>query len=175
LVGGRKLESIDWSAVRAGCEALRAAGESTDPLARHVEGLAMMIIGPLPEPPAGPVNTLANAWLEWDAGRNILGMRTPWFIGIPAAEYVRDIQRGAQPLLPADLRGAHDAGQFFLTLEIATRLNLDVLPQLKGQIPGRLPESLRADDRADWRQWPMRIKPVASPSAVATPPESAGR
>lgn len=64
-------------------------------------------------------------------------------------------------LLPPERRAAHDAGQFFLTLEIAAKLNLPVLEELKGQIPGRLPASMRSDSGADWLQWPMRIKPTA--------------
>jgi spermidine synthase len=160
LVGGRGLDQCDWQRVEAACAKLRDEGRVTDPLVRHADGVAMMIIGPAPEPSPGPLNTLANAWLEWDAARNILGMRTPWFIGIPCAEYVRDIQRTSQPLLPLGLRPAHDAGQFFLTLEIAAKLNLAVLPQLKSQVLDHLSPSLRNDASAHWKQWPMRIKPT---------------
>ena len=41
-------------------------------------------------PAPGPVNTFANAWLEWDAGRNILGLKMPWCIGVPSGEFVRE-------------------------------------------------------------------------------------
>jgi spermidine synthase len=161
LVGGRALTRLDWQRVSALCAELRAAGSVTDPLARHAEGAAMLVIGPLPDPGAGPVNTLANGWLEWDAGRNILGMRAPWFIGVPCAEYARGAHRAGQSLMPPELRAAHDAGQFFLTLEIAAKLNLPSLADLRAQVKARAPRALLEDSRADWRQWPMRVKPVA--------------
>lgn len=159
LVGGRELTQVDWSRVQSVCARLRAAGQVTDPLVRHVEGVAKLVVGPLPEPAPGAVNTLANAWLEWDAGRNILGMSTPWFIGVPAAEYVREAHRAGQPLMPPELRPAHEAGQFFLTLEIAAKLKLSVLADLEAQASARTPPALREDQSADWRQWPMRVKP----------------
>ena len=105
------------------------------------------------------MNTLANAWLEWDAGRNILGMATPWFIGVPCAEYVRGVHRAGQSILPPELRAAHDAGQFFLTLEIAATLNLPALADLTAQVPERTPPALRQDRAAHWQQWPARLKP----------------
>jgi spermidine synthase len=161
LVGGRDFRQLDWPQIEAACERLHADGKTADPLLRHADGAAMLLLGPLPELPEGPVNTLANAWLEWDAGRNILGLRTPWFIGVPLAEYVRDVQRAGQPALPENYRAAHDAGQFFLTLEIAAKLNLPVVDDLKSQVNARLPAALRGDAKADWSQWPMRIKPQA--------------
>ncbi|MCI0539066.1 MAG: hypothetical protein L0Z50_27990 [Verrucomicrobiales bacterium] len=161
LVGGGSLERVDWHSVEADCASLRTAGKVTDPLVRHAKGVAMMILGPLPDSGSGPINTLANAVIEMDAGRNIIGMKTPWFIGVPLAEYVRDIQRAGQTNLPAELRSAHEAGQFFLTLEIAAKLRLPVLADLQGQISQRLPSNLLNDALADWRQWPMRVKPTS--------------
>src|SRR5262249_35898254 len=134
LIGGRSLKQLDWRQINEGCAALRNGGRVTDPLVRHGEGVAMMIVGSLPEPADGPVNTLGNAWLEWDCGRNILGMETPWFIGVPEAEFVQDIQRAAQTAVPSELQTAHDAGQFFLTLEIAARLKLPAYQNLFSQL-----------------------------------------
>jgi spermidine synthase len=159
LVGGVEVQTIDWARLETVCARLREAGRTTDPLMRHADGVAMLLLGPLPLPPPGPVNTLADAWLEWDAGRNIIGLRTPWFIGVPLAEYVRDLQRSSQSLLPTERRAAHDAGQFFLTLEIAAKLNLPVLDGLKAQVPERIPRTLWEDSQVDWKNWPMRIKP----------------
>lgn len=119
----------------------------------------MMMIGPLPDFGQGPVNTLANSWLELNPGQNILGMRTPWFIGVPCAEYIRDIHRSGRALMPEALQSSHDAGQFFLTLEIAAKMNLPVLSNLKSQVRDRLPKALLHDAAANWQQWPMRIKP----------------
>jgi hypothetical protein len=160
LVGGRDLSRIDWQRVEALAEELREINKATDPLVRHAEGVAMLVLGPLPVPPDGPVNRLANACLEMDAGRNIIGMQAPWFVGIPLAEYVRDIQRGSQLLLPTHLRMAHDAGQFFLTLEVAAKLKLPALRDLTEQAFSRTPTKLRLDKHADWRQWPMSLKPL---------------
>jgi hypothetical protein len=159
LIGGRSLSAIDWTKVRACCMALQKTGQITDPLVRHLEGVAMMVIGPLPASAQGPVNTLANSWLEWNAAENILGMRTPWFIAVPCAEYIRDIHRSGRVLMPEALQSSHDAGQFFLTLEIAAKMNLPVLSNLKSQIQGRLPKAMLQDAEANWQQWPMRIKP----------------
>lgn len=105
----------------------------------------------------------ADPFLRDATGRNIVGLRTPWFIGVPLAEYVRDRQRAGQALLPESRRAAHDAGQFFLTLEIAAKLNLPVVDDLKSQVNTRLPPALRADAKADWSQWPMRVKPSTPP------------
>lgn len=119
----------------------------------------MTIIGPLPAPGPGPINTLNNAWLEWSAAWNILGGREPWFVGVPWAEYLRGIHRSGQAWLPPSLLAAHDAGQFFLTLEVATRLALPAQGNLLEQAFDRTPAALRGDSQADWRQWPMRVKP----------------
>lgn len=159
LIGGREMSQVDWGQVAKGCEGLRANGAVTDPLVRHVEGIALMVLGPLPVPQPGPINTLGNAWLEWDAGRNILGMSTPWFVGVPEAEYVREVHRGGAVLMPEALRAWHDSGQFFLTLEIAAKLSLPFLEPLKQQMNERVPETMRRDAAADWRQWPMAVKP----------------
>ena len=85
------------------------------------------------------------------------------FIGVPLAEYTRNAQRNGSALLPNDFREAHRGGDFFLTLEIAAKLNLAVLPALQAQVRDRLPTSLREDNAADWQQWPMRIKPTFDP------------
>lgn len=165
MVGGREFSKIDWSKVAVGCERLRAAGKTSDPLVRHEAGIAMLMLGPLPTLESGPINTLANAWIEWDAARNILGMSKPWFVGVPFAEFVRDVQRANREAVPVQLREANESGQFFLTLEIVAKLNLPALGEMKSQMPSRVPESLRADTGADWSHWPMRIKPLDQNSA----------
>lgn len=169
LVGGRTLEEVDWRDVAVRCGELRAAGRSHDPLVRHAEGVAMLVVGPPPTPPSGPVVTLANGWLEWDAGRNIVGLRTPWFVGVPAAEHVRDIHRATQPAMPADLRAAHDAGQFWLTLEVAAKIQSPALDNLRAQRGQRLPAALAADAGADWTAWPSREKPNPPPRTESSP------
>ena len=118
----------------------------------------MMLLGPVATPGGGSINTLGNSWLEWDAGRNIIGMKTPWFLGVPCAEYVRDVQRAGINGLPEQYRSSQDAGQFFLTLEVASTCQLPIRTNLEQQIPMRLPGTLRQDVQADFRQWPSRVK-----------------
>ncbi|MCW5559897.1 MAG: hypothetical protein KIT22_18930, partial [Verrucomicrobiae bacterium] len=160
---GRPLRSLSWDRVEAACGRLRSAHSPVmDPLVRHAEGIAMCLVGNLPVPPAGPLNTLGNAWLEWDAAQNIVGLRSPWFIGVPAAEYLRDIVRQAPNPLPERLRAAQDSGHYFLTLEVAQRAKAPVLANLRAQIRDRLPASLRADPGADWTLWPGSLKPFVA-------------
>jgi spermidine synthase len=173
---GRGTAGLDWAAIEAECQRLRKGvkGRVTDGLVRYPEGVAMCLIGDLPPMPSGPENTLANGWLEWNAGRNIVGLREPWFIGVPAAERFRDWHRAQQPRLSQRWREAHDAGQFFLTLEVATRAGSGFARDLRSQIGGRLPLPLRADPAIDWRIWPGQVKPTALsgplPPSPASPP-----
>lgn len=160
LVGGLAFQRLDWPAIDAACARLREGNQTSDALVRHAGGVAMLLLGPLPDPGPGPVNTLGNAWLEWDAAGNIPGLATPWFIGVPLAEYTRNAQRSGSGLLPEGFREAHRGGDFFLTLEIAAKLNLAVLPALQAQVRDRLPTSLREDRTANWQLWPMRVKPT---------------
>jgi len=159
IIGGRDLASVDWEKVRAASDRTRAANLTHDPLLRHTEGVATCIIGPLPAPPPGPVNTLANSWLEWDAARNVVGLREPWFVHVPLATYLRDIHTATTPGLPEALRPAHRVGQLFHTLEIASAASLPQAADLAARCAGQLPESLRTDTAADWTHWPMRHRP----------------
>lgn len=150
----------NWDEIERRCAALRIQNRTSDPLLRHSQGVAMLWLGSLPAPPPGPTNTLANGWLEWDAGKNIIGLQNPWFIGVPCAEYFRGIHQAEIAKFPEPWKPAHDAGQFFLTLEIATRLNLPSRANLESQVLLRLPTSLRTDRQADFKSWPMRAKPA---------------
>jgi spermidine synthase len=160
LIGGRSLAAVDWEKVRAACDRTRAANLTHDPLLRHAEGVAMCIVGPLPAPPPGPVNTLANSWLEWDAARNLIGLREPWFHHIPLATYLRDIHHSTTPSLPESLRPAHTAGQLAHTLEITSAAHLPQAADAAAQLSRQLPSPLREDPDADWTRWPMRHRPV---------------
>jgi len=167
LVGGRKLADLDWPRVTAACGRLRANAAVNDPLVRHATGVAMLVVGEPEAPPSAPLNKLANGWLEFDAGRNIVGLREPWFVGVPLAMHLRELHHAGQPAIPEAYRTAHDSGQFLLTLEIAAHINSPELPALQAQLAGRLPVELRFDPAADWRQWPGRVKPVAEPAQHA--------
>lgn len=160
LVGGRTLDQVDWAAVERATSSFGARRDVRDALVRHAEGVAMAVLGELPLPGPGPINTLGNNWLEWDAGRNILGMRTPWFIGVPCAEWMRAIHRQSNPRLPEHWREAHDAGQFFLTLDVAVLAESPLVENFRSQIPERMPRALWTDPNVDWQQWPSRVKPL---------------
>ncbi|MBL9171923.1 MAG: hypothetical protein JNL10_00180 [Verrucomicrobiales bacterium] len=167
---GTPLAQVDWSLVRDACDQLREHAPVADPLARHPEGVALCVVGVVPDPGPGPVNTLGNAWLEWDAGRNVVGLRAPWFIGVPEAEYLREVLKTHPGPLPPALREAQDSGQFFLTLEVARRVNAPVFPNLAAQVMSRIPRSLREDPGADWTHWPGQVKPPGSVRIRANSP-----
>jgi predicted membrane-bound spermidine synthase len=162
LVGGRPLQEIPWDRVSAACDRLRSDRKVTDGLVRHAKGVAMCLIGPAPDPGPGPLNTLDNGWLEWNAGRNVVGLREPWFIGVPYAEFVRDCVAQGARFLPEELRDAQDSGQFFLTLDIAAKLRLPQLVNLQSQVAHRLPTELQDDFSIDWSHWPSRSKPYST-------------
>jgi spermidine synthase len=158
LVGGRTMEALDWDRIGAACALLRHHDQAQDPLVRHPEGVAMLVVGPLPMLPDGPVNTLANAWVEWDAGQNILGRQEPWFVGRPFGDYAADLHQAGVRLMPSCFRAAHEAGLFFGRLELAGRVDHQELNQLMSQAPNRMPMPLAEDDGATWGAWPMRTR-----------------
>jgi spermidine synthase len=160
LVGGRSMDRLSWPAIAAACEKLRLGGETQDPLVRHADGLAMLLLGPLAQPEGSGVITLANAWLEWSAGRNIIGLREPWFVGVPLATHLRSMHRSGVVHLPESMRAWHDAGQFFVTLEIAAHMQHAQHAHLEAQLSTRLPPAMVGDREASWEQWPMSHRPA---------------
>ncbi len=144
LVGGRALSTIDWSKVESSASELAAM--TSDPLVTHAEGVAMLILGQPPTPSPGPINTLGNAWLEWNAGRNVIGLTEPWFIGDEFASYASAVSRANPESLPPELRAAQAAGE---TLATAPPERVETI----------LPASLRDDLSADWSTWPGRAVP----------------
>jgi spermidine synthase len=157
----RKTSELDWNGINNACAALREGrhGRVRDGLVRHPEGVAMCVVGDVPLMGRGAINTLGNGWIEWDAGRNIVGLRSPWFVGVPAAEAFREWHRLQAPRMPLGLRSAHDAGQFYLTLEVAACAGGDLVKAFKVQVGDRLPPALREDPMIDWKLWPSRVKP----------------
>jgi hypothetical protein len=147
-------------AITAACDRARLANGTRDPLLRHSEGLAMCVVGPLPTPPPGPINTLANAWLEWDAARNLIGLREPWFVSVPYAEYLRAVSQNGESQLPASLREAHSNATWFHALEIAGSAKLPQAAQLAPLAHQHLPPALINDLSASWREWPMKYRPA---------------
>ena len=160
LVGGRSVSQIDWEKTAAACARIRERGDCRDPLLRHAEGVAMCVAGPVPLPPPGPVVTLANSWLEWDAARNVIGLQEPWFIGVPLGNYLREAIRAHLPKFPEHLRRAQNAGDFSLALEIARAAKLPQADGVEAAFRRELPAALRSDAGADWSRWPMRHRPA---------------
>ncbi len=146
LVGGRGWDDLDWPQIETATRAL--AQNTNDPLATHAEGVAMLLLGPAPAQPGGPVNTLANAWLEWNAGRNVIGLAEPWFTGDSFTDYAAALSRSSRTVLPTQLQPAHAAGE---TLAVDPPVRIEEL----------LPNSLRNDLRADWTAWPGQRKPYS--------------
>lgn len=104
LVGGRGIDELPWNSMDRQTRWLRESDQSRDPLMRHADGVRMLLLGPTPRVSPGPVNTLANAWLEWDAGRNIIGMKQPWFRGRPFEYFLESIDPGSTTrLIPESL------------------------------------------------------------------------
>lgn len=164
LVGGKDLASVSWEGVRTACERLRNNAATRDPLVRHAEGVAMLVVGAPETDPGQGLNTLENARLEWNAGRNIVGMASPWFTHLPLAQWLRDLQRKSGSRGSPILRTAQKAGQFFLTLEVARAYGSPTRSELERRQQEYLPESMWLDPWIDWSAWPAGIKP--NPSAV---------
>ena len=160
LVGGRKLADLDWNAVEKSCGALRQHGGVRDPLVRHSDGVAMMVAGPLPTFPKVPLITLDNGWIEWNAGRNILSGKQPWFAGVPLARFLKLSHELKKDVLPGPLAASGEAGQFFATLAIAHATKIHEA-ELTQRIYEFLPASLAEDKEADWKRWPGNPKPFS--------------
>ncbi|HIQ21528.1 MAG TPA: spermidine synthase [Planctomycetes bacterium] len=165
---------LDWSVVRARCDEVRRNNDVLDPLVRHVEGVAMLYLGPL-APPGGTsaaVNTLSNMRLELAAGRERVS-------GKPGEKYIygetwlrfaydwglRHLGTDGQP----DRRLTELAwmGQRLSFWEAVRRYrgplspeDLADIPVVRKEIVEGFPKPIRGDDRADWRQWPGDAKLV---------------
>lgn len=146
LVGGRGMNDLDWSALTRLSDRLKSENLTKDPLVRNADGVAMLLLGTPPPPPEGPINTLANAWLEWNAGQNIIGLPEPWFAKRAFADYAMELK--------ADLGGSVPA-KFHPALNSSSAL----LHHRQGDPAKLLPESLASDWEADWQKWPGMPKP----------------
>jgi hypothetical protein len=75
------------------------------------------------------------------------------------AELYQAWHRVQKDRMPERVRAAHDGGQFYLTLEVASRAGGDLARAFRSQVADRLPTALREDPLIDWNQWPSRVKP----------------
>ncbi len=159
LVGGRSLESLDWEQVAKACALARDS--TRDPIARHADGVAMMVVGPLARPDPGKpkqIITLNNGWLEWDGGRNLVQGGAPWFVGVPLAYYIRERHAAGKGKMPEPLSLPHEAGQYFLTLAVAHESRSGT-QELLPPYSDYLPSTLRLDPEIHWPSWPSALKP----------------
>jgi hypothetical protein len=108
----------------------------------------------------GPTIPLAAAWLEWDAAKNLIGLREPWFVGVPYAEYLRAVSQNGESQLPAPLREANANATWFHAFEIAGSAKLPQAAQLAPLAHQHLPAALINDLSASWREWPMKYRPA---------------
>ena len=160
LVGNLDLKSHDWHRVARACEELRTVNHVRDPIARHVDGIAMMVVGPITGDPAAPRITLGNAWLELHAAHNILLRRERWFNDAHLVQYVGELHQKSHSLMPTALRSVHALGQFYYESELAFEQNPRNWRQLSAQAQRRIPESIARDPDVDWSQWPMGLRPA---------------
>jgi spermidine synthase len=164
LVGGLALNRLDWQQINAACTVIRQQHATSDPLVRHADGVAMLVVGPPPPLPHGPINTLANAWLEWDAGRNILGRQQAWFVGIPWADSLQEPYRMGAALLPERKRAAQAAGQSLAALSLAV-WSREVPPTTRQDgFKYQLPLTLQMDEHATFDRFPIRMAPRREPA-----------
>ncbi len=161
LLGGFSLTDHDWNITRKSAGRLRQKALTGDPLLRHVEGVQMLMLGNAPRLPGNtPRNTLRNAYVELQAGRNLLTGAEPWLTGQSYRKFVSMVRENSAPLIPFD----HRSAQFFVELDSVTERALkEEDPAVMTTIPEiivRLPEAFLSDAGAEWRTWPSGTRPV---------------
>lgn len=158
---GFKDSMLDWETVKWRCTVEREAGRLTDPLRRHVEGVAMLYFGELDGfPPTGPLNTLANLRVELDAGLNLVVGKPGTLYsyasdGNPYADFVKS-RRSAWPAdrsVPDDYRRFLEVGFLVSRLEVAYDVNHPATAKLEAELRAQFPASVLSDAGADWSLW----------------------
>ena len=151
---------LDWGEITNHCAALcQGHGSVHDPLLRHPEGLALLYLGPAPAPgEAQRINTLGNAWLEMDAGRERL-------TGNPAAKYLThdrwlsfsqaQVERStADASRPPGLSTLAALGQLATRAQGFEERGRTIPKDLVRALRAYLPAAVAADPEADWNEWP---------------------
>ncbi len=168
LVGWRDGD-LDWSIVRERCELLRRQGDVGDPLLRHVEGVAMLYLGPS-HASGSPINTLGNMRLELAAGRGRVTQSGGggYLYGEDWLHYVHEER------LPSLMSLSSPPGQEHLDFgrlaQLGQRLSIweavqidkglhaqaapSQLSAARQEILTDFPQALREDRDADWSRWP---------------------
>jgi spermidine synthase len=158
---GFKDSALDWEIVSRRCVAEREAGKLKDPLCRYPEGVAMLYFGELHgSGPRPPLNTLANLWVELDAGRNLVASKPGVLYsyasdGNPYPEFVRE-RRASWPSdksVPDHLRPLLEMGLLVSRLEVAYDINHPAASKMEVELRGGFPSNVLSDDRSDWSLW----------------------
>jgi len=144
LVGGRSFEALDRQSLAKATTVLREF--TVDPSVRSAEAVELFLLGPLAgQVPDGPINTLGNAWLEWNAADNILGEKEPWFVGEPWLEFATGFASGQAKVL------------IFGDQEI--RRKPSSVGRIRVEMKALFPEEVLLDEGADWTLWPSAARP----------------
>jgi len=144
LVGGRSFEALDRQSLAEATTVLREF--TVDPSVRSAEAVELFLLGPLAgQVPDGPINTLGNAWLEWNAADNILGEKEPWFVGEPWLEFATGFASGQAKVL------------IFGDQEI--RRHPSSAGRIRAEMKALFPEEVLLDEGADWTLWPSAARP----------------
>ena len=156
---------LDWSTIRARCEALRSSSEVGDPLARHVEGLAMLYLGTTLDG-GGPINTLSNMRVELAAGRDRVTRQAlrEYLSGEAWLQFVADHYLARFDKVRVgelDLFKLAWLGQRLSFLEAVRQFEGPLSAEDQGRIPGvqqevqrDCPPVFRTDEGADWSKFP---------------------
>jgi len=164
LVGFRDSD-FDWSTVAGRCNEIRRSNEVRDPLVRHDDGLAMLFLGGTENGSGTAVNTLSNMRLELAAGRDRITSRaeSKYLQGEAWLRFSADrlASMRAGPGYGAEHIRLARLGHSLSFWEAVrnhvgplSREDLLHLPAVREEIQRSFPESIRADDQADWSQWP---------------------
>jgi spermidine synthase len=169
LVGFRDTE-LDWNTVRQRCDEVRRSNELGDPVVRHVEGIAMMYLGPTHDN-GGPINTLSNMRLELESGRlRLIGkggnryLEGDRWLAFVAERYLaasRSASESDATGRSIDLTKLAWLGQRLTIWDALQRYENVISPEEASQLPAAreqlirdFPSAIRSDQQADWNRWP---------------------
>jgi spermidine synthase len=161
IVGYRNPEqTLDWQAITDRCNRSRMSNEATDPLMRHVEGLAMLYLGSIKVQEFGErKNRLSNMMLELSASEVQVSDDRGYFSGDEWFKFVT--RRQPKIVLPESTRELPQVGNELTIVQVGLRelptLNtaqVNHLNRMIEDLKAKLPATIRNDKDADWDKWP---------------------